>query len=185
MNSVPKQHQQRFGVGDYLSWSDGERWELIGGVPFNMSPAPSIKHQTIVGTIYSRFEQWLRGKSCKPFIAPVDVILSESDVVQPDMLVVCNPDKIGDKAIHGAPDLAVEVLSPSTALKDMREKKALYERAGVREYVVIDPLENYVQRFWLVGEARYGAAEVFGMEDDLPLLSLPELTLSLAEVFAD
>lgn len=183
MNSVPKQYQQHFSVADYLGWPDEERWELIDGVPYNMSPAPSIKHQTVAGRVFSRLEQFLKGKPCKPFIAPVDVVLSEHDVVQPDLLVVCQPEKVGEKAIHGAPDLVVEVLSPSTALKDMREKKALYERAGVREYLVIDPLENYVQRFFLGGDGRYGHAEVFGGDEELPLLSLPELVLPLAEVF--
>ena len=183
MNSVPKSSAQTFSVADYLGWPDDERWELIDGVPYNMSPAPSIKHQNVVITIAAKLKAALKGKPCKPFIAPVDVILSEHDVVQPDLLVVCNPEKIGEKAIHGAPDLVVEVLSPSTALKDMREKKALYERAGVREYVVVDPLENYVQRFFLGADGHYANADVFGVEEDLPLLSLPELILPLAEVF--
>ncbi|CAD6876807.1 Uma2 family endonuclease [Methylomonas fluvii] len=183
MNSVPKLSVQTFSVADYTGWPDDERWELIDGVPYNMSPAPSIKHQNVVMTIAAKLKAELKGKPCKPFIAPVDVILSEHDVVQPDLLVVCALEKIGEKAIHGAPDLVVEVLSPSTALKDMREKKALYERAGVREYVVIDPLENYVQRFFLGADGRYANADVFGVEEDLPLLSLPELILPLAEVF--
>ena len=183
MNSVPKPVQQLFNVADYLGWPDDERWELIAGVPYNMSPAPTIKHQNVVITLAAKLKQALKGKPCKPFIAPVDVILSEYDVVQPDLLVVCQPEKIGEKAIHGAPDLVVEVLSPSTALKDMREKKALYERAGVREYLVIDPLENYVQRFFLGEDGRYGHAEVFGSDEELPLQSLPELILSLAELF--
>lgn len=183
MNSLPQANQRHFSVADYSGWPDGERWELIGGVPYNMSPAPTIKHQNLAGRFFSRLEQHLRGKPCKAFVAPLDVILSEYDVVQPDVLVVCNPEKIGEKAIHGAPDLVVEVLSPGTALKDMREKKALYERAGVGEYVVVDPLENYVQRFALGQDGRYGAADVFGTTEELPLLSVPELTLALTEIF--
>jgi Uma2 family endonuclease len=183
MNSVPSSSAQQFSVADYLAWPNEERWELIDGVPYNMSPAPSIKHQNVVITIAAKLKNGLKGKPCKPFIAPVDVILSEHDVVQPDLLVVCKPEKIGEKAIHGAPDLVIEVLSPSTALKDMREKKALYERAGVREYVVIDPLENYLQRFFLGDDGRYASADVFGTDENLPLLSLPELILPLAEVF--
>lgn len=183
MSSVAEKLRQSFTVADYLAWPEGERWELIEGVPYLMSPAPSIKHQSIVGRIFSRLEQSLRDKPCKPFVAPVDVILSEQDVVQPDVLVVCNPEKIAEKAIQGAPDLIFEVLSPGTALKDMREKKALYERAGVREYVVIDPLENYVQRFVLNDELRFGVADIFGIDEALSLNSLPELTLQLAEVF--
>lgn len=183
MSSVAETLKSRFTVADYMAWPDAERWELIDGVPYNMSPAPSIRHQGIVGRIFSRLEQNLRGKSYKPFVAPVDVILSEEDVVQPDVLVVCKLEKIGEKAIHGAPDLIFEVLSPSTALKDMREKKALYQRTGVSEYVVVDPLENYVQRFLLNDDHRYGAADIFGIDEELPLISLPGLTLPLAEVF--
>jgi Uma2 family endonuclease len=79
--------------------------------------------------------------------------------------------------------LVVEVLSPATALKDMREKKLLYERSGVREYVVIDPLEEYVQRFWLQNDGRYGSSDVFGPCEVLPLLSLPDIELRLWEMF--
>lgn len=183
MSRVAEKLRQRFTVADYLSWPEGERWELLGGVPYSMSPAPSIKHQNMVMNIAAWLSVSLKGKTCKPFVAPVDVILSEGDVVQPDVFVVCDPEKIGEKAVKGVPDLVFEVLSPGTALKDMREKKALYERAGVREYVVIDPLENYVQRFALNDTLQYGAADVFGVDEDLSLHSLPELTLHLAEVF--
>lgn len=183
MTSIAEKLRHRFSLADYLAWPEAERWELIDGVPYNMSPAPSVRHQSIVGRVFSRLEQGLRGKSCKPFVAPVDVVLSEEDVVQPDVLVVCDPQKIGDKAIHGAPDLIFEVLSPGTALKDMREKKSLYQRALVAEYVVIDPLENYVQRFLLNNDQQYSMANVFGIDEELPLNSLSGLILPLAEVF--
>ena len=183
MSSVAKQYQARYTVADYLSWPDDERWELIAGAVYSMSPAPTIKHQRIAGEFYSQLNQKLKGKSCFPFVAPVDVVLSIDDVVQPDVLVVCDPAKITEKNIQGAPDLVVEVLSPGTALKDMREKKALYERSGVREYVVIDPLEEYVQRFWLQQDGYYGASDVFGPLESLPLCSLPGIELPLWEIF--
>jgi len=183
MSSVAEKLRSRFTVADYLTWPEDERWELIEGVPYNMSPAPSIKHQNVVMNIAAWLNVSLKGKACKPFVAPVDVVLSQEDVVQPDVLVVCDPQKIGEKASHGAPDLIFEVLSPSTALKDMREKKTLYQRAGVVEYVVIDPLENYVQRFILNDNRQYGVAEVFGTNEELPLYSLSNLSLPLADVF--
>ncbi len=183
MNSVPRLDQSHFSIVDYLSWPDNERWELIAGAPYNMSPAPGISHQNVVINMAAWLKAALKDKACKVFVASVDVILSEYDVVQPDVLVVCHPDKIGEKAIHGAPDLVFEVLSPGTALKDMREKKALYESAGVSEYVVIDPLENYVQRFVLTHEGQYTIAEVFGIDETLPLLSLPGLAVPLTEIF--
>ena len=122
MNSLASQHQARYTVADYMNWPDAERWELIAGEIYNMSPAPTIKHQGIVGDFYSQLKQQLIGKPCIPYVAPVDVVLSDDDVVQPDVLVVCDPAKITEKNIQGAPDLVVEVLLPGTALKDMREK---------------------------------------------------------------
>lgn len=173
----------RYTVTDYLTWPDEERWELIDGIAYNMSPAPNIKHQNIVGELYSRLLQKLRGKPCKPFIAPVDVVLSEIDVVQPDVFVVCDPVKITEKNIQGAPDLVVEVLSPRTVAKDLREKKTLYERSGVSEYLVLDPLERYAQRYRLGANRLYGAPEIFAAGETLTLASLPEFDIPLWEIF--
>ena len=183
MKSIANQQQARYTVVDYLNWPGDERWELIAGEVYNMSPAPTLKHQVIVGDFYSQLKQQLKGKSCVPYVAPVDVVLSDDDVVQPDVLVVCDPAKITEKNIQGAPDLVVEVLSPATALKDMREKKLLYERSGVREYVVIDPLEEYVQRFYLQNDGHYGSSDVFGPHEVLHLRSLPEIEIQLWKIF--
>jgi len=183
VKSLAKQYQARYTVTDYMSCPDDERWELIAGKVYNLSPAPTIKHQGIVGDFYIQLKQQLKGKSCVPYVAPVDVVLSDDDVVQPDVLVVCDPAKITEKNIQGAPDLVVEVLSPGTALKDMREKKLLYERSGVREYVVIDPLEEYVQRFSLHNDGHYGSCDVFGPREVLQLSSLLEIEILLWEIF--
>ncbi|TPW09310.1 MAG: hypothetical protein FD130_2583 [Halothiobacillaceae bacterium] len=173
----------QYSLADYLSWPQEERWEIIDGVVYNMSPAPSIKHQSVAGKIYSRLERGLSGKSCRPFIASTDVLLSEHDIVQPDVFVVCDPTKITADNIQGAPDLVVEVLSPSTALKDLLEKKALYERCGVREYIVVDPLELYVESFRLVEDGRYDKGTIFGPQERLPLPVFGELDIKLWEVF--
>jgi Uma2 family endonuclease len=182
MSSILKPRSARYTVADYMTWPDEERWELIDGVAYDMSPAPTIKHQNIAGRIYSRFEQKLRGKTCQPFIAPVDVVLSAVDVVQPDVIVVCDPAKITERNIQGAPDWVAEVLSPSTARKDLREKKALFERAGVKEYVVFNPLECYVERFVLANGA-YGAGEIFDPQESLELGFMPGESMPLWEVF--
>ena len=173
----------RYTWTDYQTWPDGERWEIIDGVAYNMSAAPSTRHQVVGGKIYSRLERQLSGKRCTPFIAPTDVRLSETDVVQPDILVVCDPSKITPSYIEGAPELVVEVLSPSTSAKDLREKKRLYQRAGVAEYLVVDPLEMYAQRFVLSAENRYGEPEIFGPREVLLLKSLEGIALALWEVF--
>ncbi len=115
-------------------------------------------------------------------MAPTDVRLSETDVVQPDILVVCDPGKITPSHIEGAPELVVEILSPGTSAKDLREKKWLYQRSGVREYIVVDPLELYVQRFLLSADGRYGEPEVFGPEDVISLVVLDGLTVDLREI---
>jgi Uma2 family endonuclease len=182
MNSILNPLSTHFTVADYMTWPDEERWELIDGVAYDMSPAPSIKHQNIAGRIYSRLEQKLRGKTCQPFIAPVDVVLSAVDVVQPDVIVVCDPNKITERNIQGAPDWVAEILSPSTARKDLREKKALYERAGVKEYVIFDPTQGWVQRFVLL-DGVYGLGEILDPQENLELGFMPGEILALAEVF--
>lgn len=176
------QPAHRFTWSDYRSWPDDERWELIGGVAYAMSAAPSIKHQDVVLRLSSRIEQQLRGRPCRPFVAPTDVKLSESDVVQPDILVVCDPSRIAPGHIEGAPDLIVEVLSPGTSAKDMRDKKALYERAGVREYLAVDPLEQYAIRF-LLGADGYDKGSVFAADEVLTLATLEAVGIPLWEVF--
>jgi Uma2 family endonuclease len=110
------------------------------------------------------------------------VKLSDSDVVQPDILVVCDPGKILPSHIEGAPDLIVEVLSPGTSAKDLRDKKALYEGAGVREYLVVDPLEHYAIRF-LLGTDGYDKGTVFATDELVQFATLQSVEIPLWEVF--
>jgi Uma2 family endonuclease len=180
MNSILK--QERYSVADYMGWDDDERWELINGVAYNMSPAPTTKHQDIVLKISSQLLSRLKGKPCKPFIAPVDVVLSDDDVVQPDVFVVCDASKITPKNIQGAPNFVAEILSPSTSRKDLREKKALYERAGVAEYLVLDPLELYAQLFRL-DNGKYAAGEIYGPEESFSLAILGDEPVDLRDIF--
>ena len=177
-----KKSAEKYTISDYLTWPDDERWEIINGEIYNMSPAPSIKHQNVVVIFARIIGNELKGKPCRPFVAPTDVVLSDHDIVQPDIIVVCDVKKITEANIQGATDLVVEVLSPATALKDKREKKALYERSGVREYIIIDPLELYVERFALKGQ-RYGESDIFGPQEVLPLNSLKGIDILLWEVF--
>jgi len=173
---------EKYTYSDYLTWPDEERWEIIDGMAFNMTPAPSIKHQNVVINFASHLKQQLKGKPCRPFVAPIDVVLSEHDVVQPDIIVVCDEKKVTEANIQGAPDLVVEVLSPATALKDKREKRTLYEKSGVMEYTIIDPIELYVERFLLKGK-RYGESEIFGPQEVLSLNSLEGMAIPMWEIF--
>ncbi len=180
--SLAKKIEKRYTYSDYLTWPDEERWEIINGEAYNMSPAPGVKHQNVVLSFSRIIGNKLSGKSCRPFIAPTDVVLSKSDVVQPDIFVVCDEKKITEANIQGVPDLVVEVLSPATALKDKREKKGLYEKSGVKEYIIVDPLEFYAERF-LLKEGRYESPEVFGPKEVLSLQSLDAVEVPLWEVF--
>lgn len=157
----PRSYDRYFTYGDYRTWPEAERWEIIGGQSWAMSPAPSRSHQRLLGILYAQMEAFFSGKACIPHIAPVDVCLPSresemaiddiDDVVQPDAFVVCDPAKLREAGIVGAPDFIIEVLSPSTAMKDQSEKRILYERNGVREYWVVNPKTLEVFIYSLLG----------------------------------
>ena len=119
----------------------------------------------------------------EPFDAPTDVVFDEYNVVQPDILVVCDPDKMRSANIQGAPDMIVEILSPSTTLTDRRDKLRLYERFEVREYLIVDPEQELVERYRMENQ-RYGSPDIFNCDEIFPSFSFPELELPLWEVFA-
>jgi len=147
-----------------------------------MTPAPILRHQAIIMSLSYFFKVHFRGKPCKPFFAPTDVVFDEINIVQPDLLVVCDPHKMSnEKNIQGAPDLVVEVLSPSTRLKDRREKKLLYERFGVREYWIVYPDDDLVERLTL-NDGRY-VSDLFNWDETLSSSAYPELLIPLWEVF--
>lgn len=173
---------QRFTWTDYQSWPDDERWELIGGEAFVMSPAPTTKHQAVTLNIAVALKAGLAGKTCHPFVSPIDVKFSETDAVQPDVLVVCKPETIKPSHIEGAPAVVIEVLSPSTATRDLRDKKALYEKHGVTEYIVVDPLEHYAMRFLLGADGLYDKGTVVGGNETLLVHFLDDLPIALWEV---
>ena len=159
--------EQHYTYRDYRQWPDDERWELIDGVAYAMS-APTFGHQEIVVELGRQFGNFLKGKDCRVVVAPCDVFfyrLREQDeddidtVVQPDVLVVCDRDKIRDRGVWGAPDLVVEILSPSTSRKDQNEKFNLYQRSGVKEYWVVDPKGHWLQQY-LKGDDGLFAPEV-------------------------
>ncbi|RZB30243.1 MAG: hypothetical protein SRB1_02523 [Desulfobacteraceae bacterium Eth-SRB1] len=181
-----KEKEKKFTYSDYATWPDDEHWELIDGEAYNMSPAPSIKHQKILGNMYNIISTHPQRKTeCFVGIAPLDVVLSEHDVVQPDLLIVCDRKKITEANIQGAPDLVIEVLSPSTALKDRREKKALYEKYGVKEYILVYPLDQYVERYILQQDGSFGNAQILGPDETLQLIVMDEVKIPLQKVFED
>ncbi len=161
---IPKKGiDHKFTYKEYCSWPEGERWELIDGVAYDMSPAPTSRHQRISRILSTKIDNFLSGKKCELFIAPFDVLLpafplknkGEIDtVVQPDISVICDASKIVERGCLGAPDLIVEILSPSTSKKDLNEKFQLYEKHGVKEYWIVDPGNKYIQVFHLLTEGK-------------------------------
>ena len=125
------------------------RMELIEGKVVMMSPRPRIEHARACGRIYRQFGNYLDGKYCEAFGDGVDVYIDERNHFIPDVMIVCNPDIIKDDAIYGAPDLVVEVLSPSTSKNDRTTKKDVYERAGVKEYWLVDTWGKSIEVYLL------------------------------------
>jgi len=140
------QEGERYTYADYAQWNNGKRYELIDGTVFMMSPSPSPTHQEISGELFFQLRGFLEGKPCKVYSSPFDVRLNaakkDDTVVQPDILVVCDKTKIDDKGCNGAPDMIIEILSPSTASNDRVKKFNSYAAAGVREYWIVDPDEK-------------------------------------------
>ena len=187
--SIPlRKDVERFTYAHYVTWPDEERWELIEGIPYDMSPAPSRYHQEISMNLGVEISKFLKekGKNCKIYAAPFDVRLPEGQqtdeetmtVVQPDISVTCDPGKLDDKGCRGAPDFIVEITSPATVKKDLKDKLLIYEKHGVPEYWVIQPQEHIIMVHKLNDRKRYGRAEVFSKEDKIPL-KLKEDTLEI------
>ena len=139
-----------YSYADYYKWKLEERIELIKGRIFKMSPATTSAHQVISREISGELWLFLKGKSCQVFSAPFDVRIPRKSiedkdiitVVQPDICVVCDPAKIDKKGCIGAPDIVIEILSPSNSEKELKNKYEVYEESGVREYWVVFPSEK-------------------------------------------
>ena len=132
-----------------LAYKDEPRTEIIHGKTVMMSPSPNLRHNSIAGNIHRIFSNFLRGKRCRVFMDGVDVHLDDENTFIPDLAIVCDRRKLRIDGIYGAPDLVVEVLSPSTATRDKGTKKEVYERAGVKEYWIVDPLAKSIDVYHL------------------------------------
>ncbi|HNO64157.1 MAG TPA: Uma2 family endonuclease [Thauera aminoaromatica] len=177
--------EKHYTYADYLQWPDETRYELIDGEAFLMSPAPLVEHQEVAGEVYYQLRNQLDGQPCRPYIAPVDVRLPRKDeadaaidtVVQPDILVVCDPRKIDRRGVRGAPDWVLEVLSPSTAAHDQIAKRRTYERAGVREYWLVHPGDRTLT-VYLLDNGQYGRPEIYELKDATPIGVLPGVSIA-------
>src|SRR5690625_812121 len=174
----------KYSYAEYLTWDEGERVEIIDGNIVNMSPAPSRRHQQILRELSTTFTNFLRDKKCEVFFSPFDVRLLTEDkqdgdienVVQPDLSIVCDQNKLDDKGCNVATDMIAEVLSPSSVKLDRWKKYQLYEKAGVKEYWLVDPVNEAVEIHRLIDE-RYTFQGVFTKEDTISVDILTGLEL--------
>ena len=174
---------RRYTYDDYMSWPEDERWEIIDGVAY-MLAAPTVQHQDISMELSIQLGSFLKGKPCRVYAAPFAVRLSDDDVFEPDISIVCDKTKLSDgKVCNGAPDMIVEVLSPSTSVRDKVLKFNKYLQAGVREYWVVYPDNKTVSTFILI-DGRYVASE-YADTDTVPVHVLEGCMISLPDVFAE
>jgi Uncharacterized protein conserved in cyanobacteria len=173
---------------DWLTWNGA--WELINGKAYNMSPAPTAIHQYIVGELYFALRTFFQNRSCFVFVAPFDVRLSENEeyempdhIVQPDLSVICSRDQIFKNGCQGAPSLIIEVLSPSTALKDFNEKFNLYQKYGVQEYWIVDP-GNRTVHVYTLQEGTYQVRNLYTEHDVIHSNFFNDLNVPMGSLFS-
>ena len=173
-------HHEKFTYEHYLLLPEGDRRELIEG-ELLMTPAPNEKHQRISGNVTFHLRLFLEANPLGAiYVAPFDVIFDDYNVVQPDIVVILNDHRprIQAEGLRGAPDLAVEILSPSTASRDTVYKRALFHRFGVREYWIVDPTAETVECYTRAAEGFVG-----GAVEKIQSVILPGFEMELGRVF--
>lgn len=185
--------KERYTFADVLTWGEDERIEIVDGEAF-MMVAPSRIHQGIVAELTRQFGNYLEGKRCKVYPAPFAVRLFERDgdgpgdvdtVVEPDLSIVCDIDKLDKRGCKGAPDMVIEILSPSTLRHDRLVKLGLYQRAGVREYWIVEPETQTVQVMLQDGSSILQLHEVYGRGDVARVNVLEGCFIDLGKVFTE
>ncbi|MCL2026678.1 MAG: Uma2 family endonuclease [Leptospirales bacterium] len=187
--------KKNFTYNDYLNWPDDVRAEVIYGVAYMMSQ-PSTSHQRVSMQLSLVFAGFLKGKTCQVFAAPFGVRLfpkedrSDDTVVEPDIVVICDPSKIDERGCNGAPDLVIEILSPSTRRKDKYLKRELYQKAGVREYWIVSPDDSEIEVHLFENDLikYYGKNDSETPDDEklpemVPVTALPGLEIDVKDIF--
>ena len=182
----------RYTFADVLTWDESDRIEIINGEAWMMAP-PTREHQEISGELFGQLRDYLKGKQCRVYAAPFGVRLFEEDgdspedvdtMVEPDLSVICDSSKLDKYGCKGAPDLIIEILSPTTRRHDRITKLNLYQRAGVREYWIVDPDSKEVQTF-LLDSGRYFVKGYGTSEDKLKVEVLEDCVIDLSSVFPE
>ncbi|MDR0995343.1 MAG: Uma2 family endonuclease [Tannerella sp.] len=185
---------KQYSYADYLTWIDDKRRELINGFVRMMLPAPTKAHASVSGNIVYEMQYYsrLHGGPCQVFYAPFDVRLPKNgereddklyNVVQPDICVVCDPNKLDERGCLGAPDLIVEILSKSNRQYDLHDKYMLYEKSGVQEYWVVEPKYKDVTVYLLGEDGKYAEGKYYEGKALIPVHVLPGLELDTEDIF--
>ena len=182
-----------YSYANYLNWLFDDRVELIKGKIFKMSPAPSSIHQEIVGNIFRKIGNFLEKKPCKVFVAPFDVRFYNEDkqdlaiqtVLQPDICVICDKNKIDYKGCIGAPDLVVEILSPGNTKVELLHKYQVYQEFGVKEYWVVSQSDQSILIYTLNEYGKFQPSKIFTLSEKITSTVLPGFELVLDDVFED
>ncbi|EGW36551.1 Uma2 family endonuclease [Desulfosporosinus sp. OT] len=182
---------RKYTYFDYVTWPSDNPVELIDGVPYAMTPGPSRIHQKISIELVRQISNYLRRKTCEVYAAPFDVRLTGNDeadeeiknVIQPDISIICNKEKLDDQGCKGAPDLVMEIVSPSSIAMDYIKKLNLYEKYSVREYWIIHPIDKIIMVYTLIENGKYARPEVYQIEEVIKIGIFEDLSISLAEVF--
>ena len=185
-------YDKPLNYSDYVKFDFDYMVELIRGRIFKMTPAPSSRHQDISVELTAVIYNYLKGKSCRLFHAPFDVILPIADqnrdtsttVVQPDLCIICDLSKIDKAGCTGPPDLIIEILSPSTSKKDLTHKYEIYEQTGVKEYWVIYPRERILQVYLLEND-NYQRPLIYSQEDSVSPVLFPDLDIDLTTILRE
>jgi Uma2 family endonuclease len=186
-----------FTYADYLTWNFKERLELIRGRIFKMSPAPTVTHQKVQANIFGELFLYLKNKKCSVFVAPIDVRLKGkpfrkkklrddqiTTVVQPDIIVVCDEEKLSDnRCVDGAPELVIEILSPGNTKTETKHKFGLYEENGVLEYWMVYPEYKQIYVFLLNEKEEYGKPVIYEANENISSTVLRGSSISMEDIF--
>lgn len=183
--------KKKYTFADYLKWTNEKRLEIIDGEIFDMGPAPGFTHQNISGAIFYQLYSYFENKPCKVLAAPFDVRFAKKsakdkeifNTVQPDISIICDESKIDEKGCLGAPDMIIEIVSPSSASRDHIYKRALYENHGVKEYWLVDPTNRITTIYRLNSKGLFGSPKVYDDQAKVSVKLFPELTIDFATIF--
>ena len=183
--------KEKYTYADYLTWPEGERWEIIDGSPY-IQAAPTWQHQRISRELLRQISNYLIHKPCQVFAAPFDLCIPEHDqsdeeisnvISQPDLVVICDESKLRKTGYFGVPEIVIEITSPSTARTDRLIKFNKYEKVGVKEYWIVEPETKLVSVFVLLETRRYGRPDIYTEDNEIKVSIFPDLAVDLKLVF--